>query len=131
MKAQGAVMDYLDQWNEDQRRLVAEWKGKYQALRHGLEQIAVRASSGGGELGVTVDAQGNVTDLRLTPQALRLGEAQLGRVLLETIRHAQSQAHQQAEATARSFTDNPESAAAVKFIQNLLGPDNAATTGRS
>ncbi|WP_327110101.1 YbaB/EbfC family nucleoid-associated protein [Nocardia sp. NBC_01730] len=123
-------MDYLDQWNEDQRRLVAEWKSKYQTLRHGLAQIAIRASSRGGELGVTVDAQGNVTDLRLTPQALRLGDAQLGRVLLETIQRAQSEAHQRAEATARSYTENPESAAAMKFIQNLLDPDNAPTTDR-
>ncbi|MFI6778754.1 YbaB/EbfC family nucleoid-associated protein [Nocardia sp. NPDC050412] len=120
-------MDYLGQWNEDQRRLSAEWKRKNRALRQRLGQIAVRASSRGGELGVTADSQGSIADLRLTPQALRLGDAQLVRVLLETIQRAQSDAHQQTESIARTYTDNPESATAMKFIQELLGPESTAT----
>ncbi|MFI6366894.1 YbaB/EbfC family nucleoid-associated protein [Nocardia sp. NPDC050630] len=127
MKAWGAVMDYLDQWNEDQRRLVAEWRRKHQALQQRLSQIAVRASSRGGELGVTADSRGTITDLRLTPQALRLGDAQLARLLLETIQRAQSDAHQQTESIARTYTDNPESATAMKFVQELLGPESTAT----
>ncbi|MFI9506285.1 YbaB/EbfC family nucleoid-associated protein [Nocardia sp. NPDC052566] len=113
-------MDYLDQWNEEQRRVAATWRHKNHALRQALDQVTVRASSRNGELGVTVNAEGGVTDLRLTGQALRLGEVQLGRVLLETIQRAQADARRQAEATARPYTDDPDAAAALRFIRETL-----------
>ncbi|MGV9612229.1 YbaB/EbfC family nucleoid-associated protein [Nocardia xishanensis] len=94
-------MDYLDQWNEEQRRVAAEWRRRHASLQRALGQVTVHVGSRNGELGVTVDAHGKVTDLRLTPQALRLGEAQLRRTLLETIQRAQADAQRQAEATAR------------------------------
>ncbi|WP_067463980.1 YbaB/EbfC family nucleoid-associated protein [Nocardia amamiensis] len=114
-------MDYLDQWNEEQRRAVAEWRRKNYALRQALAQITVRAGSRNGELGVTVDAHGKVTDLRLTPQALRLGEARLARVLLETIQRAQSDAQHQVEATSRPYVEDPDAAAAMAFLRETLG----------
>ncbi|MEU6190284.1 YbaB/EbfC family nucleoid-associated protein [Nocardia sp. NPDC047038] len=114
-------MDYLDQWNEEQRRAVAEWRRKNNDLGRALARVAVRAGSRNGELGVTVDARGKVTDLRLTPQALRLGEVQLARVLLETIQRAQSDAQQQVEAMSRPYTEDPDAAAAMKFLHEILG----------
>ncbi|WP_169810547.1 YbaB/EbfC family nucleoid-associated protein [Nocardia arthritidis] len=114
-------MDYLARWNEEQRRAVAEWRRKNRDLRQALAQIAVHSGSRNGELGVTVDAHGKVTDLRLTSQALRLGEAQLARVLLETIQRAQSDAQRQAEATSRPYREAPEAAAAMEFLRQTLG----------
>lgn len=116
-------MDYLDKWNEEQRRVAAEWRSKNEALQQSLSRITVRASSRNGELSATVDAHGNVTDLRLTPQALRLGEVQLRRLLLEAIQSAQSDARRQAEAAARPYTDDPAHADAVTFIRKILGGD--------
>lgn len=114
-------MDYLTRWNEEQRRAVAEWRRKNRDLRQALARIAVRASSRNGELGITVDAHGNVTDLRLTSQALRLGEAQLARVLLETIQRAQSDAQQQVEVMSRPYREAPEAAAAMEFLRQTWG----------
>ncbi|MGQ4618117.1 YbaB/EbfC family nucleoid-associated protein [Nocardia sp. R7R-8] len=116
-------MDYLDEWNEERRRAAAEGQRKNRALRQALAQISVRAGSRNGELGVAVDAYGDVTDLRLTPQALRLGEARLARLLLETIQRAQSDARRQVEATSRPYTEDPGAAAAITFLRETLGDD--------
>ncbi|WP_167768932.1 YbaB/EbfC family nucleoid-associated protein [Nocardia sp. CS682] len=116
-------MDYLDQWNDEQRRAAAEWRSKNEALQHSLAQIAVRTASRNGELSATVDGHGNVTDLRLTPQALRLGEVQLRRLLLDAIQNAQSDARRQAAAAARPYTDDPANADAMTFIRKILDGD--------
>ncbi|MFE9321863.1 YbaB/EbfC family nucleoid-associated protein [Nocardia sp. NPDC052278] len=115
-------MEYLDRWNEEQRRVAADWRRKNQQLQQALAQISVRAGSRNGELSATVDAHGKVTDLRITPQALRLGEVQLRQALLETIQRAQSDAQHQAEAITRPYTDEPANAAAMTFIRDILGP---------
>lgn len=91
-------------------------------VQQALAQISARADSRHGELSATVDAHGTVTDLRLTPQALRLGEVQLRKALLETIQHAQSEAQQQVEAITRPYTEEPANATAMTFIRNILGP---------
>ncbi|QBS42932.1 hypothetical protein DMB37_25400 [Nocardia sp. CS682] len=119
----GAIVDYLDQWNDEQRRAAAEWRSKNEALQHSLAQIAVRTASRNGELSATVDGHGNVTDLRLTPQALRLGEVQLRRLLLDAIQNAQSDARRQAAAAARPYTDDPANADAMTFIRKILDGD--------
>lgn len=113
-------MDYLDQWNEEQHRSAAEWRAKNQELQRTLAKVVVRATSRNGELGVTVDAHGKVTDLRLTPQALRLGDSQLSRTLLETIQRAQLDAQRQSEAATRPYLDDPAAAAAITFIREVL-----------
>ncbi|MFQ6397547.1 YbaB/EbfC family nucleoid-associated protein [Nocardia sp. KC 131] len=115
-------MEYLDQWNEEQRRAAADWRRKNRQLQQALAQITVRASSRNGELSATVDAHGKVTDLRITPQALRLGEVQLRKALLEAIQRAHSDAQRQAEAIARPYTEEPATAAAMTFIRDILGP---------
>lgn len=114
-------MDYLDQWNEEQRRVVAEWRRRNTSLQRALEQVTVHVGSRNGELGVTVDAHGKITDLRITPQALRGGEARLRRILLETIQRAQVEAQHRAEATIRPYIDDPAAAAAMSFVREALG----------
>ncbi|WP_442799878.1 YbaB/EbfC family nucleoid-associated protein [Nocardia sp. NBC_01730] len=116
-------MDYLDRWNVEQRRAAAELRRKNYALQQALARIAVRAGSRKGELSVSVDAHGKVTDLRLTPQALRLGEDRLARVLLETIQRAQSDAQHQVKAASRPYTEDPDAATAMTFLREALGYD--------
>ncbi|MEV6335848.1 hypothetical protein AB0M12_14175 [Nocardia vinacea] len=41
----------------------------------------------------------------------------------------ESNARQQTESIARTYTDNPESATAMKFIQELISPGGTATRG--
>ncbi|MBH0781547.1 YbaB/EbfC family nucleoid-associated protein [Nocardia bovistercoris] len=115
-------MDYLDRWNEEQRRVAQDWRCKNHQIQLALAQIAARASSRHGELSATVDAHGKVTDLRITPQALRLGEIQLRKALLEAIQRAQSEAQQQVEAITRPYTEEPATITAMTFIRNILGP---------
>ncbi|MFI6216261.1 YbaB/EbfC family nucleoid-associated protein [Nocardia brasiliensis] len=117
------MVDYLDQWHEEQHRVAAEWRAKNRELQRTLAEVIVRATSRNGELGVTVDARGTVTDLRLTPQALRLGDVQLGRTLLETIQRAQSDAQRQSEAVVGPYMDDPSAAAAVAFVREVLRDD--------
>lgn len=117
-------MDYVDRWNEEQHRVVQDWRRKNHQIQQALAQVAVRASSCHGELSATVDAHGGVTDLRITPQALRLGEIQLRKALLETIQRTQSEAQQQVEAITRPYIEEPATATAtaMTFIRDILGP---------
>ncbi|MEU7633805.1 YbaB/EbfC family nucleoid-associated protein [Nocardia sp. NPDC049220] len=115
-------MDYLDRWNEEQRRVAQDWRRENHQVQQALAQIAVRASSRHGELSATVDAHGKVTDLRITPQALRLGEVQLRKALLQAIQRAQSDAQHQVDAITLPYTEEPARAAAMTFIRDILGP---------
>ncbi|GAB2656415.1 hypothetical protein ABI214_07810 [Prescottella soli] len=74
-------MDYLDEWNASQEEAVASWRRKNTQLREALSSVIVRTSSRNCELSIAVDADARVTDVRLTPQALRLGDVQLSRLL--------------------------------------------------
>jgi hypothetical protein len=46
---------------------------------------------------------------------------QLARVLIETIQRAQSGAQQQVDATSRPYTEDPDAAAAMRFLRETLG----------
>ncbi|MEV0111164.1 YbaB/EbfC family nucleoid-associated protein [Nocardia sp. NPDC050799] len=61
-------------WEVAQRVALADTQRKVDAVQGAVAHIRVCASSRGGELGVTVDAQGHVQDIRLTTQALQLGK---------------------------------------------------------
>ncbi|MGO4205632.1 YbaB/EbfC family nucleoid-associated protein [Rhodococcus sp. TAF43] len=116
-------MEYLDEWNAAQRAAVASWRRKNKSLREALAEIKVRTNSRNGELSIAVDAQAKVTDVRLTPQALRLGDVQLSNLLRDTIQKAQAEAAQRVEEVARPFTGDRDSLAARKFVDELLNDD--------
>jgi len=118
-------MNYLDEWNEKQRASVEHWRRKDRELRQALARIVVRVSSRGGELGVTVDAEGKVTDIRLTPQALRLGEARLAHVLLDTVARAQSDAQRQAQVATAPFMADSGADTVLRFARELLTEDTS------
>ncbi len=113
-------MEYLDEWNASQRAAVASWRQKHKALREAVNEIEVRTNSRNGELSIVVDAEARITDVRLTPQALRLGDVQLSNLLLGTIQKAQSEVARRVEDVARPFTDDRDSLAARKFVDELL-----------
>ena len=122
-------MTELSDWETRQRDVVAELRRKARSVQQALGRIRVRVPSRNGELGVTVDAQGHVLDIRLTPQALRLGEAKLARELMETIKRAENAAARQAAEAAGPLTSDPRIAETLSASRRLL--DEAGSTRRS
>ncbi|WP_067682357.1 YbaB/EbfC family nucleoid-associated protein [Nocardia miyunensis] len=104
----------------EQRAALAEMQRKVNEVHAALARIRVRASSRNGELGVTVDAQGHVQDIRLTARALGLGEKRLAHVLLETIQHAEADAARQAGEAARPLTGDPRIAATMTEARRMI-----------
>lgn len=119
-------MDYLDEWNSQQQARAATWKRKQRELHRALEEIEVRTVSPNGEVGITADAHGRITDIRFTPQGLRAGDARLNRVVLETIQRAQEEAKRKATDAARPFIDDPQARSAKAALRELLAdlPDD-------
>lgn len=114
-------MDYLEEWNAEQRRNAADWRQKNNAVRAALDEIKVRIDSRNGELSIAVDAYAKITDVRLTPQALRLGDVRLGDLLRETIQRAQAEARRQVDIASQPLTSDPSATAATEAIRELLG----------
>jgi DNA-binding protein YbaB len=121
-------MNYLDEWNTAQRAAMDRWRRKNRELRETVARITARTASRNGELGVTVNAEGKVTDIRITPQALRLGETRLASMLLDTITRAQAEAHKQASiAVHQQVAADPQDAQAIEFVRQLFDEDARTT----
>lgn len=120
-------MTELDGWEDQQRNIIAEWQRKAGAVQAALAAIQVKASSRNGELGITVDAQGHVQHIRLTAQALGLGENRLAQVLLDTIHEAETEAARQATAAVKPLADEAGMAEVAELAKHVAG-DDAATT---
>ncbi|WP_433728554.1 YbaB/EbfC family nucleoid-associated protein [Nocardia sp. CA-129566] len=116
-------------WEAQQREVVADLERKTRSVQAALEQIRVRVPSRNGELGVTVDARGHVLDIRLTPQALRLGEVGLARALVETMKRAEKAAAQQAAEAAAPLTSDPRIAETLSASRRLLDETAASRRG--
>jgi DNA-binding protein YbaB len=113
----------MDEWNARQRQVAEKWKRKSRDLQAALADIKVRVDAPAGELAVNVDAQGRVTGIRLTAQALRHGHERLAEMLLKTIQKSQAAAARQAEEAARPFTSDPDVAATITAIRELTSSD--------
>jgi DNA-binding protein YbaB len=105
-----------------QRGIADQWLSRGRAVQAEVNGIKVRTSSRNGELGVTVDAQGHVQDVRLTPQALRLGERRLAQVLLETIQRAEAEAEKQLKQAWKPLTSDPAVREIMEFGRELIKP---------
>jgi hypothetical protein len=70
-----------------------------------------------------VDALGHLQDVRLTPQALRLGEVRLAQLLVETVRRAEADAAQQLEQAWQPLSSDPAVREILDFGRALLDPD--------
>lgn len=98
-------------------RWVAAGKAKaaqFQQMRAGVQQIAVTESSADGVVTVTVDAGGNVTDLRITDGASGWAGAKISAAVLTTMRRAQARlADRVVEVMAGTVGDEPSALKAV------------------
>ncbi len=63
---------------------------------------------------------GVVQDLRLTPQALRLGEARLAQVLMETVQRAEAEAAQKLKEAWRPLTGDPAVREIMAFGRSIV-----------
>ncbi|MGL6234547.1 MAG: YbaB/EbfC family nucleoid-associated protein [Segniliparus sp.] len=108
-----------DEQDRQQLEHLSELRRKATALQTAIAALDVRASSAKGEVGVNVDAQGRVTDIRLSPQALQLGETSLANLLLQTIQEARDTASRRAQEIAKPFTSDPGIAAALDAVREL------------
>lgn len=106
-------------WEAEQRTALADMQRKIDAVQDAVARIRVRATSRGGELGVTVDAQGHVQDIQLTTRALQLGEKRLAQVLMDTIQQAEADAARQARKAARPLTGDPRIAETMKDLRRM------------
>lgn len=116
-------MDYLNNWNAYQHHQAAKWRRNSADLLAALAAVEVRITSPNGEIGVTVDSQGNVTNIRLTPQGLRLGDVRLSQVMLEAIQRAQTEARRRAHELARRYTNDPDAEAIKEALEDLFGDE--------
>jgi DNA-binding protein YbaB len=74
-------------------RMVADARAKaerYQAMQAQVGQVSVTESAKDGLVTVTIDAAGNVTDLRITDAVKEKSGSQVAEAVLETLRKAQS-----------------------------------------
>jgi DNA-binding protein YbaB len=98
-------------------RWVAAGKAKaarFQQMRAGVAQIAVTETSSDGVVTVTVDAGGNVTDLRVTDGASGWPGTKISTVVLTTMRRAQAKlADRVAEVMTGTVGDEPSALDAV------------------
>jgi DNA-binding protein YbaB len=62
-----------------------------------LLRVAGRAESADGLVAAVADGRGGITELRLDPRALRLGEAALGRQVTQVLQAAQQEAGRHAQ----------------------------------
>jgi DNA-binding protein YbaB len=104
------------------REIVQKWSQRGRAIQAQVAKIQVRAVSRNSELSATVDAHGHVRDIRLTPQALHLGESRLAQLLTETLQRAQTDAARQVEQAWKPHTSDPAVREIFDFGRALIEP---------
>lgn len=105
-----------------EREIIQTWLQRGRLVQARVAAIQARAVSRNGELGVTVDAQGRVSDVRLTPRALELGDVRLGHLLVETLQRAQADAAKQVEEAWQPLTAHPAIREILDFGRDLTRP---------
>ncbi|WP_219466370.1 YbaB/EbfC family nucleoid-associated protein [Nonomuraea rhizosphaerae] len=85
--------EYMDRYITQSRQII----GNLRAARTAIRRLRGQATSADGLIEASADGQGGVTDLRLDPRALRLGEAALGRQVTAVLQAAQEDAARQAQ----------------------------------
>lgn len=118
-------MDYLEDWDRDQKARVREWRRRASAVEKQMSEIDVRATSPNGEVSVTVDAGGAVTNVRFTPQNSRLSHTQLSAIVLETLQRAQNEAKRQVHRAQQSLLDDAKVRNTIDELQALLGNESS------
>jgi hypothetical protein len=78
--------DFLTDW----QHRVEQQTAQTTELSRRMRDVRATASAPGGQITVTVDHAGGLSDLELTPRALRLTPDELARTILDTSRRAQA-----------------------------------------
>lgn len=78
-----------DEWMREFEDRIASAKAKAAAVEQGLATAQGSASSKDGAVSVTVAPNGSLTDVRLTPEAMRKSHTQLATEIMEVARTAQ------------------------------------------
>ncbi|MBB5918720.1 DNA-binding protein YbaB [Nocardia transvalensis] len=86
------VEQLVDSYEEQQSRLTE--------IHRELETLRLQAGSSDGSVGATVDANGVLTDLSLTPAALRRTPDELARSIVQATQEAARQARERSEKAA-------------------------------
>ncbi|MBO3737898.1 YbaB/EbfC family nucleoid-associated protein [Actinoplanes flavus] len=104
---------------QDPEELLADWQWRVQRqteatleLSRRMKRVDATVQSAHGDVTVTVDHAGSLSDLRLTGDALRLTPDELARLILSTCRRAQSRlAEQMTDLVAGIYgSDSPTTA---------------------
>lgn len=112
-------------------------RGRLQDIYRQSEETRVQAISPDRSVEVTVDAGGVLTDLHLTPEAMRRTPEQLSRSIVDAVQAAAGRAQQQTEALAApvdtvlddlpDFPDLTPEAASLSDIRAFFRGDDEAT----
>jgi DNA-binding protein YbaB len=94
----------LDQWAADARAKAQ----RYQEMQVEVSRVSTTESSPDGVVTATVDANGALTDLRITDRMKDMSGAQVAAAVLATMRRAQSRLHDRvAEVMQSTIGDDP------------------------
>ena len=102
--------------------IARSWRQRGQQVQTVVAQISVKGSSRGGEVNATVDAQGKVLDIGITPYALELGSTRVSELLVEAIKRAQHDAARRLEQAWLPLTSDPAVREILDFGRQLIEP---------
>ncbi|WP_039825325.1 YbaB/EbfC family nucleoid-associated protein [Nocardia testacea] len=94
------IEDLLDTFQQQQTRLAETYRQ--------LEETRIRAESVDRSVAATVDAGGVLTELSLTPSALRKSPEELARAIVETVGQAAERAREHQQALISPATEELE-----------------------
>jgi DNA-binding protein YbaB len=106
--------DSAQEWVRSWMAATSERAAAAQALSDRVAQLTASASDRDGFITVTVNGSGVLTDLRLAPEAARLGMERLGDEIVRTMRRAQARlAERVSDIAAQTVGPDSETARAV------------------
>lgn len=106
--------DSAQEWVRSWSAALSERAAAAQALSDRVARLTVSASDRDESITVTVNGSGVLTDLRLAPEAARLGMQRLGDEILRTMRRAQARlAEHVSDLAAQTVGPDSETARAV------------------
>jgi len=107
--------------------IARSWAQRGRQVQTAVGQIRAKGSSRGGEVNATVDAQGKVLDIGITPYALELGSTRVSELLVEAIKRAQDDAARRLEQAWLPLTSDPAVREILDFGRQLIDPPGTST----
>ena len=116
-----------EDWLSDWERRAQEQAELSTELSRRMREAGASAGSPGGEVHLSVDHTGGLSDLRLTDRAMYLGADELAALILDASRRAQARMAEQMAEAARSLygSDSPTTAfIADTYTAQFPAPDD-------